>query len=250
MMPKLSQVLGVERKTRTRVQREVTDLYREVCHGDNFAGFNRTYRPMDDEGELFPPESKLVQMKVDDVLTALRALETELFDSVATKEWGNTHARADLVVDGDVILDAVPVTYLLFLEKRLDDLHTFLQHMPTLDTNETWEQDRGDGLHRSEPLETFKMRKVPRNHVKAEATQHHPAQVETYHEDVAVGVWTRVLRSGAASPARVQDLCRRVVKLRDAVISARELANTVEVEPMQVGSKIFEYVLGAPLAHR
>lgn len=47
---------------------------------------------------------------------------------------------------------------------------------------------------------------VPRNHVKAEATDKHPAQVEVYHEDVPVGYWTTVKFSGALPARRVNEL--------------------------------------------
>lgn len=241
---KLAQHLGVEQKTRTRVHREVTELYRRSCQVELFNGFNRTYRPVDDDGDELPPESRRVQYKVDEVLAELRRLSSQRMDAVATKEWGNTTAKADVVVDGQTVIADVPVGYLLFLEKQLDELHVFLRGLPTLDPSETWELDRGDGLFRSEPTTTQKMRKVPRSHVLVPATEHHPAQAETYHEDVIVGEWTRVLRSGAVHQVRVDDLCRRVIKLRDAVIAARQLANTVDIEEQKVGAAIFEFILG------
>jgi hypothetical protein len=241
---KLSQHLGIEQKTRTRVHREVTELYRRSQQADLFNGFNRVYQPVDDDGDQLPPESKRVQYKVDEMLAELRRLATERMDAVATKEWGNTKAAADVVINGQTILAGVPVGYLLFLEKQLDELHVFIRGLPTLDPSESWELDRGDGLYRSEPATTHKMRKVPRSHVLVPATEHHPAQAETYHEDVIVGEWTRVLRSGAVHQVRVDDLSRRVIQLRDAVIAARQAANAVDVDDKKVGTAIFEYVLG------
>jgi hypothetical protein len=241
---KLSQHLGVEQKTRTRVHREITELYRRVCQTDLFNGFNRTYKPVDDDGDQLPAETRRVQNKVDEILAELRRLSSQRMDAVATKEWGNTKAKADVVIDGQTILADVPVGYLLFLEKQLDELHVFLRGLPTLDPSETWELDRGDGLFRSEPATTQKMRKVPRSHVLVAASEHHPAQAETYHEDVIVGEWTRVLRSGAVHQVRVDDLCRQVIKLRDGVIAARQFANTVDVDEKKVGSAIFEFILG------
>jgi hypothetical protein len=245
-MPHLSQCLGVEKNTRVRTQRAVTGLYRIVQAPESFNGLNRTYTPRDDDGDELPPEVRHVQYKVDDILSGLRAALTELFDTVATKEWGNTKARADIVVDGETVLPDVPVTYLLFLEKQLNDIQTFFRDLPILDQNEIWEQDRGDGFYRSEVAETLKMKKVPRNHVKAEATDKHPAQVDTYYEDVPVGSWRRVLRSGAVPHAQRDALCRRVIKLRDAVIAAREAANTIQVNEIEVGSTLFNYLLGRP----
>jgi hypothetical protein len=242
----LSQCLGVEKKTRNRVHRSTTDLYRTVKRPEVFTGFVRTYTPKDDEGDVLPPESKTVQLKVDDVLSELRSVETDLFDIVATKEYGNTKARADVVVDGTIILPQVPVPFLLFLEKRLDDIATFFRDLPLLDPNEVWDLDRGNGFYRSEPVATLRMKKVPRSHEKSPATEHHPAQVDTYFDDVPIGTWSKTLMSGALPRSRVDGLCRQAVRLRDAVISAREKANTIDVEQVDVGSKVFDFLLGRP----
>lgn len=243
MAMRLSQCLGLERKTRARVHREVTELYRAVRHPDYYTGFTRTYQPVDDDGDQLPPESKRVQRRVGEALSELRRLESDLLDAVATKEWGNTKAVGTVVVDEVTLLQDVPVGYLLFLEKRLEDLLTFFKGLPTLDPNETWDQDRGNGLYRSEPVLTLKTKKVPRSHVLVPATDRHPAQAETYHDDITIGTWTRISYSGAVPPVVVDDLCRRVVKLRDAVISAREAANTIEVDERKVAATIFDYLL-------
>lgn len=243
-MPKMAQVLGVERATKGRTQREVTGLYRTIQHPELFAGMVRTYRPLDDDGETLPAETKLVQHRVEDMLVELRSLYTGWWDTVATKEWGNTTAKADIVVDGQTLLEGVPVGFLLFLQKRLDDILEILRALPTLDLNEDWEHDRGNGLYRSGTLTTIRTKKVPRSHVLVEATDHHPAQAETYHEDVKVGEWERHLFSGAVPASRVDDLVRRTTRLRDAVIEAREQANTTEVDKRQVASDLFTYMFG------
>lgn len=49
-----------------------------------------------------------------------------LFDVTATKDWANCEARADVTVDGWVLVSAVPVSCLLFLEKRLTDIYAFV----------------------------------------------------------------------------------------------------------------------------
>lgn len=240
----MTQVLGVERAHKGRTLREVMTLYRTVQRPELFAGLVRTYRPVDDDGEALPPENKLVQHKVEDALLDLRRAYSGWWDTVATKEWGNTVARADIVVDGDTVLADVPVGFLLFLQKRLEDLLDFLRVLPTLDLNEEWELDRGNGMFRSGVLVTIKTKKVPRSHVLVEATDHHPAQAETYHEDVKVGEWERTLMSGAVPATRVDDLVRRTTRLRDAVIEAREQANTTEVAKHEVASDLFGYIFG------
>ncbi len=83
---------------------------------------------------------------------------------------------------------------------------------------------------------------MPRNHVKAEATEKHPAQVEVYYEDVTVGYWRTVKFSGALTAQRVNELLDRVEKLQQAVKFAREEANNIEAEEPKVGERFFNYL--------
>jgi hypothetical protein len=85
-------------------------------------------------------------------------------------------------------------------------------------------------------------KKIPRNHVKAEATEKKPTQVEVYYEDVSVGYWRTVKFSGALPAQRVNELLSRVEKLQQAVKFAREEANNLEIEDQQIGVRIFEYL--------
>jgi hypothetical protein len=153
-------------------------------------------------------------------------------------------AKADVTVDGQTLLRDVPVMYLLFLEKQLTDLHTFVKKLPVLDNAETWTFDESADTWRTEPVRTIRTKKVPRNHVKAEATDKHPAQVEVYYEDIAVGYWTTVKFSGALPARRVNELLERVEKLQRAVKFAREEANGAEVTDRHVGDVVFRYLFG------
>lgn len=93
-------------------------------------------------------------------------------------------------------------------------------------------------------MDTVRSRKVLRNHVKAEATEHHPAQVDVYTEDVAVGTWTTTKFSGALPATRVRELRDRVVKLQQAVKFAREQANATAVTDAKAGDAVFGYLFG------
>ena len=64
-----------------------------------------------------------------------------LFDITATKDWANCTARANVVLDGKPLLEDVPATYVLFLEKQLSDLHTFVGKMSELDPGSDWSVD-------------------------------------------------------------------------------------------------------------
>lgn len=241
-MPRLSQILGVEKGVRNKVHREATALYRKAQMPGIFAGRSRTYAPKDDDDEKFPAENQKVQMKADDILHEARGLFGELLDLVATKEYGNTNAKADVTVNGQAVLTDVPVTYLLFLQKELGEILQLLEHLPTHDPTMTWKFDEGAGIWRTEAVDTSKTKKIPRNHVRTEATDKHPAQVDVYYEDVVMGTWTTILHTGALPPARVEKLVRQTRELRDAVVKAREEANVLEVPDVHVADPVLDYI--------
>lgn len=241
-MAKLNQIIAVEKGVKTRSHQELTEAYQTLQKSALLAGISRAYRPKDEDGEVLPPESTKVQLRGEEAIRRVTEALTELFDVTATREWANCVAKADVVVDGNKILEQVPVSYLLFLEKQLVDLHTFVKKMPTLDPSETWHFDAGSDCWATEPVQTVRTKKIPRNHVKAEATEKHPAQVEVYYEDVTVGYWKTVKFSGALPARRVNELVERVEKLQRAVKFAREEANTGTVDEKKLGSKVFAYL--------
>lgn len=244
-MTLLHQILALEPGVRSRTGQELTKLHHKLGKSALLSGLTRTYQPRDAEGENLPGESTKVQVKADEALTLAAAAFTKMFDAVATKDYGNLDATADVVVDGEVLVTQAPSTYLLWLEKQLVDLHTFVGKLPTLDPAENWAYDANSGAFRTDTLKSTRTKKVPRNHVKAEATDRHPAQVELYYEDVIVGDWSTVKFSGALPADRVRNLLTRVEKVQDAVKAARQEANTVEVEQVSVGDAVFNYVFGA-----
>lgn len=244
-MTKLNQLIAIEKGVKAGAQRTLTDAYHAIQKTPLLSGISRTYQPKDDDGDKLPPESTLVQVKVDEILDDVSVALTRLLDVVLTKDTTNRTAAADVVVDGDVLIKNAPVTYLLWLEKQLIDLHTFVAKLPTLDPADEWDFDAAAGVWRAKPVETTRTKKIPRNWVRADATKEHPAQVDVYHEDVIVGTWTTVKFSGAVPATRVGEILERVSKLTDAVKFAREEANGVDVADVHAGAKIFGYLFGS-----
>ncbi|MFG2331305.1 hypothetical protein ACGFMM_16955 [Streptomyces sp. NPDC048604] len=244
MATKLNQIIAVEKGVKSKAQQDLTAAHQGLQKPALLAGIARTYQPKDEEGEQLPPESTLVQLKAEEVLKDTARTLTRLFDVTATKDWANGEARADVVVDGRVVIGQAPVSYLLFLEKQLAELMAFIRRLPVLDAAESWTQDPSTDAWKTEAVRTVRTKKVPRNHVKAEATDKHPAQVEVYYEDVPVGYWTTVKFSGALPARRVNELVDRVEKLQQAVKFAREEANSTEVVDQRVGDAVFGYLFG------
>lgn len=245
MVARLNQIIAIEKGVKSRTQRDLTDAHHALQKPALLAGITRTYQPDDEMGEKFPTETTRVQVRAKDMISKTQEVLAELFDVTATKDETNCHARADVVVDGKVLLSKVPVTTLLFLEKQLVDLHTFVKKLPVLDPSESWHFDPSNDCQVTEATFTVKTKKVPRNHVKAAATDKHPAQVEMYYEDVRVGQWKTVKFSGALPQKHVNELLDRVEKLQKAVKFAREEANNAEVVKKDVGGAVFGYLFAS-----
>jgi hypothetical protein len=238
----LNQIVALEKGVKSRAYADFTAAHQQLQKAPLLSGISRAYKPKDEEGEQLPPESTRVQLRASDVMKDVQQALTRLFDVTLTKDVANCVAKASVVVDGTTIATDVPVTYLLFLEKQLADLLTFVTKLPVLDAAEVWSYDEASDAYATTPTQTTRSKKVPRNHVKAEATDKHPAQVEMYFEDVLVGNWTTVKFSGALPQARVNELKARVVKLSEAVKVARESANSTRVDDQKIGEKIFGYL--------
>ena len=238
----LSKIVAVEKAVKSSSYKNFTKSHQKLQKNVLLTGISRTYKPKDDDGDMLPPEQTRVQLRAQDSVKEAVEQLTRLFDVVATKDWGNTEARGDVVVDGQVLLAQVPVTYLLFLEKQLTDIKTFVEKLPVLDASEVWRWDANQACYATEPLETHRTKKIPRVLVKYEATEEHPAQTEVWHEDVIVGFWKTIKFSGAMPTQRIKQLLERIEKLQSAVKFAREDANTLEIEDVKVGEKVLSWI--------
>lgn len=238
---RLNQVLSTEKHNHSNLDRRMTLVHKQLDKPVLLDGIDRSYQP-DDEvaGERFPRETSNVQVRVDQVITDMCKDLGKVYDIVATKDALNADNKVDVTVDGVDILTQVTAPHLLWLEKRLLTLHEFVRDLPVLDQAKKWTQT--GAIHRADEVQTAKTKKVPRNHVKAEATDKHPAQVEMYYEDVKVGTWTRVDFSGALPVERRDEIVDRVTKLLDAVGTAREEANSMPGEKVEEGKAILDFV--------
>jgi len=238
----LNKIVSIEKGVKSSNYKEITQVHKQIQKTPLLSGLSRVYRPKDDDGDQFPAESNKVQYTANQAIEEAKVTFTRLFDVVATKDWGNCTAKANVVVDGEVLLKDVPVTYLLFLEKQLKDLSTFVEKIPVLDPSENWSWDNNQNCFRSESTSTTKTKKVPRVLVKYEATEQHAAQTEVFHEDIVQGTWEVTKFSGAIQATRSKELSERVSALTKAVKFAREEANSAVVEDVKVGDKVLNWI--------
>jgi hypothetical protein len=241
-MPKLNQILALVGGEKGRAESVITKLYHMLQKTALLHGLTRVYRPKDeDNGEHLPPEGTRVQLRVRDAIQEARAAWTKLWNLVAIQDLTNTVATAEILIDGEVLVEALPPTHLLFLEKQLVDLHTFVSKLPTLDPAYQWTFDPAADCYATPQTETVRTKKVLRNHLQAPATKEHPAQVQVYTEDVIIGYWTKIEFDGGIPEKERNDMLARVRQLQDAVRIAREKANSCEVKEVSV-APLLEYV--------
>lgn len=241
---KLNQILAIEKDVKGAVLRTLTDFYHRIEKGALLSGISRKYRSVSENGEQLPPESTLVQLRIEDSFPEIVEAFSKTLDLNLAKEEANQSAKADIVVDGVVLMPGVPVCSLLFLEKQVLDLTALVDKLPVLDPSEQWVRDPAQNCWATAPVETHRTKKLPKVVEKSPATDKHPAQVEVFHEDVVVGYWSTVKFSGALPATRKAELKAKVAKLRQAIKVAREEANTIKVGNRKMGEPLMAYVFG------
>jgi len=244
MSSKLNQIIAVEKGVKSRAISKFSDLYHVLQKPEQFTGFSKKYQSKDEEGEKLNPERKKVQFTVPDIIDSGYSVISDLINLTYRKDIANMKATANVVVDGDIVVANAPVTFLLFLEKQLVDVETFIETLPVLDPTEEWEFDEEAQFYKTEPIVTNRTKKVPKVVVLYNATDKHPAQTELLQEDVIVGEWENIKHSGAIPKHKQEELLQRVRKLMIAVKNAREEANEYEEteSPKAIGEQIFSYL--------
>ena len=252
-MTKLCEIVAVVNGKKTKSKDQATQVYHKFQKPAMFEGLLKTFLAgtvaTDAEGkpiaqESFPDEKKKITYTVKQGLKDIKEALADTVDVTFTQDAANCEAKADVVVDGETLLKQVPVTTLLWLEKQVIDLRTNLNTIPTLDSRDDWHLDSSTGIQVTEPEFQNKTKKVNRVLVKYHATKEHPAQTEMVTEDVVTGKWKTIKSSGAISEVEKAALNQRVDKLLEAVKSAREVANQIEIKQVKVADKLFGYLFG------
>lgn len=249
MKTKLHQLLAVVTDRKGQATKIITEtgvaFSKKASH---FHELVRTYQPKDLEGETLPDEKSPMVTTVHAKLDWTWRAVSRWVDIVIQQEMTNTVARADVVLEGRVLLKDVPSLALLTLEKTiLPAVRVMLNVIPTYDPSESWSEDpdRGENIWRAEPRFKVRNKKLMKPVVLYEATEHHPANVEKVSEDIQIGMFEERRWSGELSPTAKAEIMERFDELAAAVKKARMAANTCKVVPMPKGGwahKLFAYV--------
>lgn len=247
--PKLNEIIAVATGKKGEVQKAVTETYHKIQKEGLFDGLSRTYRPREELGERLPSESKQPQLKVKDLVSNAAKAWKELFDIIFTLDHGNCIARSSVDVQineeqSRTLLTDVPATTLLFLEKQLKDVHTFVSKLPTPDPSEVWKFSKEQEMLMTDPTQTARTKKEQKALVMYPATEQHPAQTQLVTEDKIVGDWTQILYTTRIPANEKFAMLERIDKLVDAVKVAREKANSTQVEKKKMGDLLLSYIFG------
>lgn len=250
-MARTNQLLAIIGKVAAETKANMLQLQHVAGQPNLFRGLSRSYRKQFPEATQgvqavqFPDEAQGVQLTADKILFAAREKLVRHWDLALTVDTANAAAKADVVVNGETLLDDVPVGHLLWLSTELEGLHKLVSLLPVTDPGREWAAtDQAPGIRRSAPVETPFRQKIPGRFELAPATQHHPAQVQRLDTDEVVGFWTAVDYTGALTPERKDQLLGRLSALTEAVQMARQEANSAAVTEQAEGLMIFDYLLG------
>lgn len=243
---KLSAILGEEKKMVPTWDGQLTEIQLLVRKTSFFNGFVRTYHPFSVEGETeikYPEERQNVEQRADDLIVRAMNSWTDIFNITFTKDKANMEACADVVVNDVIMVKDAPVSWLLWADKRMQEVRTFFDSLPTLNEAEIWEKDDVSGMWRSVPTETIKTEKIPVPYIMYEHTDKHAAQVERVQKDVPIGRYKKQNFSSALKAERKRRVLEKIDRVLVALKVARANANSIEVEKLQIAKPIFEYIL-------
>lgn len=252
--PLLHEILAIEQEYKAnaeRVRSQSIDTFRSKQK--HFTGMRRTFRPFavdeqmgDDGGERLEAENRLVKTVPEELEQMLKSV-SEAIDIGYQIDEANTKAKADIVIDEQVIATDVPATFLLQLEKRLREIRAVLKEIPCFDPVRIWNVDPGADkkyVLRAEPVTTIRKQRNKKYNVMYEATKEHPAQVDIVEIEEPIGEIRSYEWTGMVSPGKKNALLEQLEKLLSAVKTARSRANIVEINnEKKIARQLFNYLL-------
>ncbi len=249
-MSKLYEVLAVEASLSTVSGNLVKESMKSLKKDNLFTGEVKSHTVFGDENQhlVQAVQSRAVTTTVMQNLeyTLLQGI-APFWDAVAQKDEANQRAKADIIINGEVLVAQVAGTTLLGLEAKLSSLLELFSTVPTLPPGIRWELDASQGEDIFiNPVSEERMQsvRIPDHKVLYEATPHHPAQIEKFETTKDIGKFKLQSYSGMISPLDKANLIKRLQTLISATKQARQRANAVEIGNVHIGNTLANYLLG------
>jgi hypothetical protein len=242
-MAKVVQLLSVIGGSKVATDQRMEQLQHAAAQPGLFDGHDRTYQKRFDDGADLPAEPKKVRATAAEVLRVARQLLVRHWDLSLTVDAANALGKADVTVDGEVLLREVPVGHLLWLAKEVERVQKLVRALPVLDSARNWQDSALPDISKADPVGQAQREKTPYNWHRENGTDKFQEIVDVMFRDDVIGTWTVTQLSGALDPRRKEQLLERLGKLADALKMAREEANTAVAQDRAEGDVLFDYIL-------
>lgn len=250
-MAKLHELLAVESNLKSQAVSATADLkntFEKKKH--HFSETMVTFKPSGENAQDMVESVLDLQTTVPREINWIKPFLTKAIDAGYQVAEANTSARADVLLEnGTVILQQIPATALLELEKRIKEVQDFVLQIPTLDPAKgfTPDADRGADVFQARAVFKTRTKKENKPLVLAPATDKHAAQVQLVVEDVPVGTIMAQEWSGLITTSAKGIMIERVEELLRSVKQARARANetTLETASNKIGARLLDYVFGS-----
>jgi len=158
----------------------------------------------------------------------------------------NCRAKADVIVDGNVIVKDAPATFLLEMEKKVVDLRGIIHAIPTYDPTKGFKKqpDLPEGHYVGAPRTSVSTRKDEQPIITIKPTEHQAGQWTMKTKDISVAKITVTDFTSMYSPAEKSEMLERVDKLHRAIRKARQRANNVEACTQKISANVRDFVMG------
>ena len=252
IMPKLHQLIAVQADSDAKNKALIDESAKVFSNkSDLFWGSVKTVKAFDQarSQEIDSTEYKERATTVPERLDYTFQSIADNLNLIAQIDATNAIARADLVIDGQVLLKDVPAVTLLALEREGKKWLELIRHSPTLPHGIAWEPAPQEGKNvfvTKHPVVNKKTEKVSTPVVLYAATKEHPAQVKENIINIPIADITETTYSGMISSADKAALLDRVEKIIRAAKEARTRANEAEVVPLKIGREIASFILQGP----
>lgn len=236
----LAQIIGIEQGVRGSAEPWWKTAAGMLTKEALLNGAEASYEPVGDNVPL-PRQSALIQVNATEFLAEFRQKMGRYLDVTATKDWGNTGtggARADVVLDGTVVIADAPATFLLFLDKRLEGFQADFRKIVTQTLADDWQESTDRGIWRTEQARRPQMSKIQDFKVVVDPTPEHRAEIREISRDAIAGWWTTVKTTSAIPARQLRQILDNLAALREAVQVAIHEANKVTVEDVKVSAQI------------
>lgn len=213
--------------------------------GEMFDGYQKTYTPKEEGGDLVAGESKEIVTTVDEKLRYVLPFLSDAIDIQLSREASNASGKlvAPLTVEGREF-GTFSSQELLQLEKNVRELRNMADLLPTLDMAKAWVTNDNEhtGTFSCPDTKTYRYVERMTPVVLYPHTDKHPAQVEKVMDRVQVGEYSTRLLSGRITPERKAHIIARLDAVLVAIGVARAQANGNVATNISFGDELLNFV--------